>query len=514
MKRIFFVAAFIFVGAAACTGEIGPRGRTGAAGPTGAEGPAGPAGDVGPPGTNGLDGRDLFISDHALLGLDLSKNVGAPIDLTGLSSAVIESVGRGSYLVNAVSDCKGCHSNPVTGAFLAGDNDFPIGPVPDGAGGTVDGHVFTRNLTPDATTGLKATKEQFIEILRTGRDLKDASGQTSLLVMPWPQLRWLSTQDIGDIWEYLQHIPPVTQVVRADVKPKIPPSAFPQTFVDENGAPIAVPVYADGAVDRPLPSAFDQTLTPPRPSAAEAEKYDDDDVLRGLTIAPLDDATFRNQLSAADQALYGRGSYIVNAPGLCNECHGVRGGRDATTLKINTDLYLAGGQAFGVPAALAPIIGQRRTMSADLLGENAGFDAPFSVFVDTLVSGTSVDDEEPHALGFPMPWDTFRNMTLDDKLAVYVYLSTLQNAGLITGDVEHQPPARYCDDGVIATGFCTADESCVFDDIAENTGVGTCALGPCLVAADCGACQACADVGAGLACQVEDPTSSCVLTSF
>ena len=84
--------------------------------------------------------------------------------------------------MNAVADCIGCHSGSGPQGqplFLAGNVDFPIGgfdaggtPCAIGTAGCIDSHVFTRNLTPDATTGLKLSEAQFVEALRTGRDRK------------------------------------------------------------------------------------------------------------------------------------------------------------------------------------------------------------------------------------------------------------------------------------------------------------------------------------------------------
>jgi hypothetical protein len=70
-------------------------------------------------------------------------------------------VGWGSYLVNAVADCSGCHTFPQ---FLHGGDPFigpvrtPITPVRNVrhylAGGFCFGHVISSNLTPDLDTGL------------------------------------------------------------------------------------------------------------------------------------------------------------------------------------------------------------------------------------------------------------------------------------------------------------------------------------------------------------------------
>ena len=100
-------------------------------------------------------------------------------------------------------------------------------------------------------------------------------------------------------------------------------------------------------------------------------------------------------------------------------------------------------------------------------------------------------------------------MTNADKEAVYTYLTTLQKAALVTGDKEHQAPAR----------FCTADTE---DDDCDTAGGETCAVlsgddgecigGACTTDADCGACQTCD--GGTMKCVAENPSSTCVKLSL
>jgi hypothetical protein len=149
-------------------------------------------------------------------------------------------------------------------------------------------------------------------------------------------------------------------------------------------------------------------------------------------------------------------------------------------------------------------------MSADLVGDNAGFTKPLSVFLDTLVSGLSFTHAgPPHVLGFPMPFDTFRNMSARDKAAVYTYITGLQDAGLVTGDTRNQIPARFC---TTAVADCEAGETC---DAVTIGGAATkeCAGAACVANGDCGACQTC-DTVTTHKCVPEDPGSACVLTSF
>ena len=114
------------------TGDTGPTGAKGATGATGAKG--GTWGDTGATGAkgregcghtgdDGADGDDIILSETARLGLDISQ---VPVDLDGLDGDEIESVGRGAYIVNAASDCIGCHSDK---GFLDGNVPFPYPPI-------------------------------------------------------------------------------------------------------------------------------------------------------------------------------------------------------------------------------------------------------------------------------------------------------------------------------------------------------------------------------------------------
>ena len=198
-----------------------------------------------------------------------------PLNLNGKDPSL---VGLGSYLVNAIGDCNGCHTaggppnfnylanhNPYfllqgptktdPSTYLAGGSDFgPAVPAgvysgvpypPKGYGSYVGPDIVSRNLTPDKT-GLPEgghTLPQFMQILRTGVDMDHlhptcttSSPSPSpancipppvdgsrLQVMPWPVLSNLSDYDIQAIWTYLSAIPciegpPAPSVLHNDCK--------------------------------------------------------------------------------------------------------------------------------------------------------------------------------------------------------------------------------------------------------------------------------------------------------
>ena len=164
----------------------------------------------------------------------------APVPLN-LKHKNRDLVGLGSYLVNAVADCNGCHTadnatqyapggNPYfkgnqptvinQDTYLAGGNHFVMVP-----GLTPD--IVSRNLTPDRT-GKPAggrTFAEFRQIVRTGVDLDHVHPNCSstvmtdcfpaflpfngdlLQVMPWPTFQNMTEHELRAIYEYLSAIP-------------------------------------------------------------------------------------------------------------------------------------------------------------------------------------------------------------------------------------------------------------------------------------------------------------------
>jgi hypothetical protein len=152
-----------------------------------------------------------------------------PLNLQGKNRSL---VGRGSYLINAVSTCNDCHTwpnytatgNPFAGqpkainttGYMAGGRPFVL-PF---------GTVVSRNITPDALGrpgGLSFS--DFREIMRTGID-DDAvppnvpSLQHDLLqVMPWPNFGNMTDNDLRAMYEYLSAIPCIATAAGANGEP-------------------------------------------------------------------------------------------------------------------------------------------------------------------------------------------------------------------------------------------------------------------------------------------------------
>ncbi len=157
-----------------------------------------------------------------------------PLNLKGKNPAL---VGLGSYFVNVVGDCNGCHSNGPQQEFARGGNPYfgqpkHVNPATYLGGGRDFGplipgsaHIISRNLTPDAS-GLPEGGDRFadfVKIIRTGVDMDhlhptcagapDAScipapfDGNLLQIMPWPNLKDLSDYDLRAIYEYLRAVP-------------------------------------------------------------------------------------------------------------------------------------------------------------------------------------------------------------------------------------------------------------------------------------------------------------------
>jgi hypothetical protein len=157
-----------------------------------------------------------------------------PLNLKGKNE---ELVGLGSYLVNAVGECDGCHSAGPQTQYAPGGNPFfgqpeHLNPATYLGGGRSFGslipgtpEIISRNLTPDATGRPIGgdSFEHFLHTIRTGIDpdqlhppctgAPDGSclplpfhGEL-LQVMPWPTYRHMTTHELRAIYEYLGAIP-------------------------------------------------------------------------------------------------------------------------------------------------------------------------------------------------------------------------------------------------------------------------------------------------------------------
>ena len=171
-------------------------------------------------------------------GLQISP---VPLNLAGKNRRL---VGLGSYIVNAVSECNGCHSAGPRTQFDMGGNPYFKGNQPidinqatylgggRSFGSLIQGtpEIVSRNLTPDRTGRPEGgrTFAEFLYIFRTGTDLDHLHPNCSttvttncfpaaqpfngdlLQIMPWPFYKDMTEVDIRAIYEYLSAIPCVS----------------------------------------------------------------------------------------------------------------------------------------------------------------------------------------------------------------------------------------------------------------------------------------------------------------
>lgn len=157
-----------------------------------------------------------------------------------------KQIARGKYLVT-IGGCNDCHT-PLKKApggpawdmdrMLSGHPDtlpMPPAPVHDEPWGLAFGSTmtafsgpwgtsFSRNLTPDAETGLGAwTEKDFIATIRNGRHL--GRGRPLLPPMPWFNYREATDDDLRAIFAYLRSIPAVKNRVPDPLPPAPTPTA-------------------------------------------------------------------------------------------------------------------------------------------------------------------------------------------------------------------------------------------------------------------------------------------------
>jgi hypothetical protein len=157
-------------------------------------------------------GEPIFkiVEDELVADIIIGKQI-APVPLTIPKGVNPLLVYRGSYIVNGVADCDGCHTASPNTEYVSGHNPFlgqtkQVNATCYLNGGQSFGPFVSRNLTPDNTgkpAGLTFT--QFVSVIRNGTDF-DNPGQL-LQVMPWPTFQNMTDTDLQSIYAYLSSIP-------------------------------------------------------------------------------------------------------------------------------------------------------------------------------------------------------------------------------------------------------------------------------------------------------------------
>jgi mono/diheme cytochrome c family protein len=138
------------------------------------------------------------------------------------------TVARGSYLVNALGGCVSCHTMPT---FEPGGDPFKgetekLNAKNYLAGGKCFGPIRSPNITPDAK-GLPGglTAAEFIESIRTGKVHMMENGKKPepndiQKVMPWPEFRNMTDDDLNAVYAYLSAVPPAQPAIMKCPPPK------------------------------------------------------------------------------------------------------------------------------------------------------------------------------------------------------------------------------------------------------------------------------------------------------
>jgi hypothetical protein len=151
-------------------------------------------------------------------------------------------VERGQYIV-AAGGCNDCHTpwkmgangpEPDMSKALSGHPaDVKVGRPPKfgagwewaGAGTNTAfagawGISYAANLTPDQNTGIGIwTETQFVQAIRTGKHMGEATSRDILPPMPWPAFRNYNDADLKAIYAYLRSLPPMVNRVPDPVAP-------------------------------------------------------------------------------------------------------------------------------------------------------------------------------------------------------------------------------------------------------------------------------------------------------
>jgi mono/diheme cytochrome c family protein len=139
--------------------------------------------------------------------------------------ATPQRLARGKYLVEGVTGCFTCHT----------DADWSKPGAPPVAGREGSGHVRTDqgmpwliapNITPDKETGAGNWSDD--ALARAIREGIGHDGRALFPIMPYPEYRQMSDEDLASVIAYLRTVPPVRNQLPATKMP------FPQNFLIQN----------------------------------------------------------------------------------------------------------------------------------------------------------------------------------------------------------------------------------------------------------------------------------------
>lgn len=295
----------------------------------------------------------------------------APALKSSTDSVIIE---RGRYLVTGPAHCNSCHVSSIQDLEdsdkgmplpLKGGVGFPMGPL---------GTMYTRNLTPHATTGIgRYTDEQVFRMMRHGIR---PDGTASLpLMMPF----WnMADDDLVAVVSYLRSLEPVEN--------NVPENEW--TFI--------------GKAVRSLTATFKPIENPEAPK----------------TAPPMTPPSIV------------RGEYLARNVTNCVACHTPR---DITTYEA-TGPQFSGGMEFEPWPALNKHFNMDTTLwlrAPNITPHPSGVLVNFKTaedFIRRFRLGRAI-------MISPMDWGPFSRMTDEDLTSIWMYLNSLEPVDHNVGDI-------------------------------------------------------------------------------
>ena len=274
-------------------------------------------------------------------------------------------IARGAYLVNGPAHCVSCHVSGFADMVAAdsgkvvalqGGVGFPMGPL---------GVMYSRNLTPDKTTGIgRYTDEQIFRMMRHGIRPNDLASLP--LMMPF----WdMADEDLVAVVSYLRSLQPV-----------------------ENAVPEPEWTFM-GKVVRTFAPTFKPIKDPTPPASAPP-------------MAPTVE----------------RGEYLARF--VCN-CVGCHTARDPMTYEA-TGPEFAGGMEFEPWPALHKYLNMDTTIWFRTPNLTPSPTTSVWAKLKTKEEFIARFREGRTVPASPMDWGPFSRMTDEDLTAIYMYLQSLQ----------------------------------------------------------------------------------------
>ena len=127
-----------------------------------------------------------------------------------------ERIARGKMIFQNISDCDGCHSqrdfSRVDGPVV--ESGRGRGSVMSALLNGLPGTVVAPNITPDPETGIGTWTDG--EKIRAIREGVDRDGRALFPMMPYPEYRNMSDEDVEAVVAYLNSLAPVEKSAAED----------------------------------------------------------------------------------------------------------------------------------------------------------------------------------------------------------------------------------------------------------------------------------------------------------